>query len=121
MDVLWSVSRPLTAREVCQALKAHDLAYTTVKTVLDRLHHKKLVHREQGEERAWRYRPVNDRDAHIAELMLHALNLTEDRDGALVRFAETVSPADASVLRQALDPTRASAPETKTGQQRGGT
>jgi hypothetical protein len=37
--------------------------------------------------------------------MLRALDRTGDRDGALVRFARAVSPADADVLRAALDET----------------
>jgi len=38
----------------------------------------------------------------VAELMLTALAQTGDRDAALARFAESVSGAEAEVLRDAL-------------------
>lgn len=101
MNVLWARSQPLTARAVLRELGDSELAYTTVKTVLDRLHHKRLVRRELA-DRAWHYRAVGSRDDHVAELMLHALDQTGDRDGALVRFVRAVSATDADVLRQAL-------------------
>jgi hypothetical protein len=37
--------------------------------------------------------------------MHDALDVGSDRDAALVRFAETVSPTEAAVLRDALDGT----------------
>jgi hypothetical protein len=43
--------------------------------------------------------------------MLAALDSTGDRDGALVRFAQVVSPADADVLRAALPSGDGPAPE----------
>lgn len=46
--------------------------------------------------------PVAGRDAYIAELMLDALELTGDRDSALIHFARSVSPPEAEVLRRAL-------------------
>ncbi|MGH3479948.1 MAG: BlaI/MecI/CopY family transcriptional regulator [Pseudonocardiaceae bacterium] len=101
MNVLWAQPEPLTARSVLRELGDAELAYTTVKTVLDRLHRKRLVHREPA-QRAWRYYAAGGRDDHVSELMLHALDQTGDRDGALIRFARAVSDTDAEVLRQAL-------------------
>lgn len=105
MNVLWAQPEPLTARSVLRELGDAELAYTTVKTVLDRLHRKRLVHREPA-QRAWRYRAASGRDDHVAELMLRALDQTGDRDGALIRFARAVSDTDADVLRQALSDVR---------------
>lgn len=101
MNVLWAAAEPLTARAVLSELGDPKLAYTTVKTVLDRLHTKRLVHREPR-HRAWSYHPVGSRDDHVAELMLQALDRTGNRDGALVRFVRGVSPTDAAALRDAL-------------------
>jgi hypothetical protein len=42
------------------------------------------------------------REAYITQLMLEALDLTGDRDAALVRFARSVSSTEAETLRQAL-------------------
>ncbi|MDG4779147.1 BlaI/MecI/CopY family transcriptional regulator [Micromonospora sp. WMMD961] len=106
MDVLWDVvpgtSDGVTVREVADALDGRELAYTTVMTVLDRLAGKGMVQRER-EGRAWRYRPAASREAHIAQLMLDALDLGGSRDAALVRFARSVSGTEAEVLRAALE------------------
>ncbi|GAB3065574.1 BlaI/MecI/CopY family transcriptional regulator [Micromonospora schwarzwaldensis] len=105
MDVLWdsvpAASDGVTVREVADALDGRELAYTTVMTVLDRLAGKGMVQRER-EGRAWRYRPAATREAHIAQLMLDALDLGGSRDAALVRFARSVTGTEADVLRSAL-------------------
>lgn len=100
MDVLWgSMGTGLTVREVAEQLPHH--AYTTVLTVLDRLGRKQLVRRTK-DGRAHRYEAVASREDYTAELMHEALGTSPDREAVLVRFAETVSPAEAGVLRQAL-------------------
>ncbi|MGB2568197.1 BlaI/MecI/CopY family transcriptional regulator [Micromonospora citrea] len=105
MDVLWdsvpATSDGVTVREVADALDGRELAYTTVMTVLDRLAGKGMVQRER-EGRAWRYRAAASREAHIAQLMLDALDLGGSRDAALVRFARSVTGTEADVLRAAL-------------------
>jgi predicted transcriptional regulator len=102
MNALWAHPEPVTARVVLRAIGDPDLAYTTVRTVLERLARKQVVTRVSI-DRTWHYSPAASRDDHIAELMLRALDRTGDRDGALARFARAVSPADARVLRAALD------------------
>ncbi|MGW4465616.1 BlaI/MecI/CopY family transcriptional regulator [Micromonospora sp. NBC_01796] len=107
MDVLWdrtagsTSGAGVTVREVADALSERELAYTTVMTVLDRLAGKGMVERER-EGRAWSYRPAATREAHIARLMLDALDLAGSRDAALVRFARSVTGTEAEVLRAAL-------------------
>jgi predicted transcriptional regulator len=102
MSVLWSETDPVAARTVLRRLGDSGLAYTTVKTVLERLTLKGVVSRIPV-GRTWHYRATASREAYTAELMLRALDDTRDRDGALVRFARPVSRADAHVLRAALD------------------
>lgn len=104
MDVLWdgpAAGAGMTVREVADGLRDRELAYTTVMTVLDRLAGKGMVDRER-DGRAWRYRPAASREAHIARLMLDALDLADSRDAALVRFARSVTGTEAEVLRAAL-------------------
>jgi predicted transcriptional regulator len=118
MDVLWDrgagAPEGVTVREVAEALRDRELAYTTVMTVLDRLAGKGMVDRERT-GRAWSYRPAATREAHIAQLMLDALDLadgsgsagraarkTPGRDAALVRFARSVTGTEAEILRAAL-------------------
>lgn len=102
MTVLWAQKGPVTARAVLRELGDPNLAYATVKTVLERLTRKQVLQRVSV-DRAWHYTTVASRDDYVAELMLQALNRTDDRDGALVRFARTVNPDEAAVLRAALE------------------
>ena len=102
MTALWTHREPLTARAVLRAIGDPELAYTTVKTVLERLTRKQVATRVNI-DRTWHYSPAASRDDYVAELMLRALDRTGDRDGALVRFARAMSPSDAEVLRAALD------------------
>jgi predicted transcriptional regulator len=104
MEALWtaaaeSTQAGCTARQVALTLPSH--AYTTVLTVLDRLTRKGLVERLR-DGRSHHYRPTGSRESYVAEVMLGALDATSDREAALVHFAETVSPAQAQVLREAL-------------------
>lgn len=100
MDILWAEGpEEATVREVAAALP--DYAYTTVLTVLDRLHRKGLVARSR-DGRAFRYVALTSREEHAAALMREVLGTTNDRDAVLVRFAESVSPDEAAVLAQAL-------------------
>jgi predicted transcriptional regulator len=101
MDVLWdSGAGPLTGREVADQLP--DRAYTTVLTILDRLRRKGLVRRSTV-GRVHRFDAADTREAYRAELMIDALGEpTANRSAVLVRFAESVSAEEASVLRQAL-------------------
>lgn len=104
MDVLWSAAAPVTAREVHGRVdRGGELAYATVKTVLDRLARKELVVREPAaDSRALTYRAAASRDAYVAELMHAALDTADDRTGALARFAERMSAREANVLRKTL-------------------
>jgi predicted transcriptional regulator len=101
MDVLWdSPAAPFTGREVADQLP--DRAYTTVLTILERLRRKNLVERST-DGRTHRFAAADSREAYRAELMIDALGEAEaNRTAVLVRFAESVSPDEAEVLRQAL-------------------
>jgi predicted transcriptional regulator len=101
MTALWRHTEPVNARTVLRTIADPELAYSTVKTVLERLTCKQVVTRVIV-DRTWHYTAAGTRDDYVAELMLAALDSTGDRDGALVRFAQVVSPADADVLRAAL-------------------
>ena len=101
MNVLWDTAEsPLTGREVAAQLP--DRAYTTVLTILDRLRRKGLVTRTTV-GRAHRFAASDTRESYMAELMIDAMGDSGDRGAVLVRFAESVSPDEAQVLRRALD------------------
>jgi predicted transcriptional regulator len=118
MEVLWQTDSALTVRQVSNGL-SQSLAHTTVMTVLDRLAKKGFARRER-DGRAWRYRPAATREVYVAELMLTALAQTGDRDAALARFAQSVSGAEAEVLREALSGLDEERQESETEGERGG-
>ncbi len=101
MGVLWGRGEPAAARTVLRALGDPDLAYATVKTVLERLTRKGIASRVRV-DRTWHYSATRSRDAFVAGLMLQALERSADRDASLVAFVRSVSPTDAAVLRAAL-------------------
>ncbi len=89
-----------------------DRAYTTVLTILERLRRKNLVERTT-DGRTHRFAAADTREAYRAELMIDALGeATANRSAVLVRFAESVSPDEAEILRRALGEA-AGAPEEK--------
>lgn len=103
MDVLWSVSEPLTVREVLGALdRDPEPAYTTVMTVLDNLHRKGNVTRERA-GRAWAYRPAQTREEFDAEAMAAVLESSTDRGATLLRFIGKISPEELARLRELMD------------------
>ncbi len=102
MQVVWASPGPLTARQVADALVARGLAYTTWLTVLGRLERKGLLARTR-DARAHSYSPVGSREDLVSSLMQQALGQADDREAALQRFARSVTPAEASALRRALD------------------
>ncbi|GEL20645.1 BlaI/MecI/CopY family transcriptional regulator [Pseudonocardia asaccharolytica] len=103
MDLLWATDRPLLVREVRETLEAHGrpLAYTTVMTVLDKLHGKDWVRRERV-GRAWAYRPAHSRAEAGAQVLREVLDASGDPERVLLHFARTISRRESALLRRAL-------------------
>jgi predicted transcriptional regulator len=101
MDRIWSAKGPLLVREVHATLKP-ERAYNTVLTVVEILYRKGWLAREK-EGRAYRYRATVSRDDYAAGLMGEALDASDDRAAALLRFAEQIGPDEAARLRAALE------------------
>ena len=87
-DVLWDDGGWMTPAEVLDALDAEPpLAYTTVLTILRRLHEKgQLERRPAG--RAYAYHAVRDREESAAEAMNQMLAAAGNPDAALGHFVE---------------------------------
>lgn len=107
LAVLWTAGRPLSPAEVrAQLAEPHnrggaELAYTTVVTVLTRLHEKGALIRERV-GRAYRYAPVADEAGLAARRLTDLLDQAADRDAVLSRFVEELSDRDEQVLRDLL-------------------
>jgi predicted transcriptional regulator len=84
-----------------------DLAYTTVVTILSRLHAKGVLARHK-DGRAYRYAPVSDQPGLAARRMARVLDEESDRAAVLARFVSTLSESDEDLLRRMLaDPSLA--------------
>ena len=100
MDVLWEAPEdPMSGRDIADRLS--DRAYTTVLTVLERLRRKEFVRRTTT-GRVHYFQAADSREAYVAELMVEAMGGAGDRGLVLARFAESVSPEEAELLRHAL-------------------
>jgi predicted transcriptional regulator len=108
LDVLWQSERPLRPGEVRDLLTASspedaaELSYSTVVTILGRLHEKGTLDRER-EGRAFRYSPVADEAGMAARRLTALLDGTPDRAAVLSRFVEDLSDRDEELLRDLLD------------------
>ncbi|MET7690509.1 BlaI/MecI/CopY family transcriptional regulator [Streptomyces sp. NPDC005483] len=100
LAALWAADGPLTAGQVREALPG-DLAYTTVLTILSRLHDKQMLVRHR-EGRGYAYEPVRDEASHTAQRMRSLLEGGSDREAVLARFVSELSEQDEHVLHQLL-------------------
>ena len=97
---LWASGTPLTPAEV-RVATGGDLAYTTVLTILSRLHAKGLVSREQR-GRGHAYRPVLMSPAMTVTRILELLDHSSSRPDSLVGLAAHLDEDDRATLRAAL-------------------
>lgn len=101
LDALWESSTPLSVRDVLERVERRPaLAYTTVLTVLDRLHEKGFVMRHtQG--RAFLYRPRIGRAQWLGE---RAARVLASEDGGttavLTAFLDSAERADPNILTE---------------------
>lgn len=105
LATLWAADRPLTAGEVVDALDG-GLAYTTVQTILTRLHGKGAVGRELT-GRAHAYTPVLDDAGLAAERMRAMLDKGGDHAAVLTRFLGTLTPEEEATVAGLLNRQRA--------------
>ena len=103
MDVLWRSDEPLRVRDVLDQLPTERrFAYTTIMTVLDRLHDKGWLERTRT-GRAYRYSPARSRGEASAELLREVLDSSGDAESVLLHFAASVSERESELLRRALE------------------
>lgn len=93
IEVLWDRGE-VSVRDVLARLP-HEYAYTTILTVLDRLHTKGVVEREKVEG-AWHYRPTRSRVATLAQALASILDEARENPEpvylAFLDHAQAVSP-----------------------------
>jgi predicted transcriptional regulator len=107
LAVLWSADEALSPGEVRDQLGGDEmdgLAYSTVVTILSRLHDKGALTRHK-DGRAYRYAPVADAAGLAAKRLSALLDEQSDREAVLARFVNDLSGADEALLRELLGPT----------------
>jgi predicted transcriptional regulator len=100
LAVLQAAGSPLSPGEVRDRLGG-GLAYTTVVTILSRLHDKGVLDRRKA-GRAFRYAPVADEPGLAARRMAQMLDAEPDREAVLTRFVSGLSGDDEELLRRML-------------------
>ena len=107
LAVLWSADSALSPGEVRDRLRnagAGELSYSTVVTILSRLHDKGVLDRRR-KGRSFRYSPVVADVAGLAARQLSdVLNRHDDRAAVLTRFVAGLSDSDEELLRSLLGP-----------------
>ena len=112
MERMWSRSGPTSVREILVDLqREREIAYMTVKTVMDTLHRKGLLSREP-DGRAFRYRPTRTREEYTAAHMGEVLAGGSDRRATLLHFLDQIPAEDLAELREVLN--RAADPEAES-------
>lgn len=114
LALLRAAGTALSPGQVRDRLSADELSYgalsySTVVTILSRLHAKGRLSR-QRDGRAFAYTVV-DEASLAASRMSQALAVGRDHDAVLTRFVSGLSGRDARLLRQLLGPGSADGPE----------
>lgn len=98
MNFAWGCGKPTTVPEVHTHLcRSRKLAYTSVMTVMSRLHEKGLLARKEGYG-PYTYWPATTREDYSAALMIKTLDELGNREATLARFVERIGPKDAEIL-----------------------
>jgi len=100
MDTLWDAEGWLTTVEIRERLH-QQVSLTTVGTVLGRLLRKGRVERRKS-GRSYEYKAVRNREEHLATQMEELLDLSRDRELALMRFVDRLPSDDRSRLLRLL-------------------
>jgi predicted transcriptional regulator len=100
LTVLGQAPGPVTAAWVQDRLGG-DLAYTTVMTILTRLHTKGAVARQRA-GRSFQWTPVADEAGLAALRMRKVLDAETDREAVLTSFVTALPPGEERLLRDLL-------------------
>jgi predicted transcriptional regulator len=101
LDLVGAAGSPVTPAQVRDALGG-ELAYTTVMTVMARLHDRGLLARKRA-GRAYAYTVVGDPAQVTARRMHRILDVDDDRAAVLARFVDGLTGEDEQLVRALLD------------------
>lgn len=96
MEVAWKIG-PASVRDVLSRLaKRKPIAYTTVMTVMSRLHDKGILRRKMDKSGAFVYLPVKDKMSFLSAASEKIIKnfLKEYGDVAVAQFVDIIETAD---------------------------
>jgi len=103
MHRVWDHDGPVTVRDLFDELREErPIAYTTVMSTMDNLHHKGWLDRER-DGKAYRYTAVASREEYSARLMSETLVEAADTEAVLSHFVAQMDGEQSQVLRAVLD------------------
>lgn len=98
MEFIWSQEGPVTVNAILPVLKGRTRAYTTIMTIVTRLHEKGLIERaRQG--RSFVYWPAGSRDELAARALHELISSAEHPEAVLAHFVEDLR-ASPDLLRR---------------------
>ena len=100
LATLQAAEQALTPAEVLEKVSG-GLSYSTVVTILSRLHDKGTLTRDKR-GRAYAYAPVTDASGLTAQRMRQVMERYPDREAVLTRFVDELSNSDEDLLRRLL-------------------
>lgn len=99
MAIVWRSRRPLSVRDVVGELKGHDLAYTTVMTVMSRLADKDILRRRQAGKAYVYEAKLNEQEMLSRSAQRTVRKLVNDfGEVALAHFADEIERAKPETL-----------------------
>ncbi len=96
MEIVWA-NEPVSVRFVLVELeKKRKIAYTTVMTVMARLHEKKILNRKMDKSGAFVYTPTNDKKSFLASASEKIIKnfLKEYGDVAVAQFVDIIGSSN---------------------------
>lgn len=96
MEVVWSIGQA-SVRDVLRELeRRRKIAYTTVMTVMSRLHEKGILKRKMDKSGAFLYLSVKDKKSFLAQASERILKnfLREYGDVAVAQFVDIIETSD---------------------------
>lgn len=101
LDALWGSAQPLSVRDVLAQIRRRSaLAYTTVLTVLDRLHQKGLVNRRKR-GRAFLYLPALTKAEWLGQRAARVLASDNSESAAVMAaFLDSAERTDPEIVKQ---------------------
>src|SRR3989339_2276538 len=97
MEIVWKQEQSSVRAVLLELEKVRKIAYTTVMTVMSRLHDKGVLKRKMDKSGAFLYLPVKDKKSFLAQASEKIIKnfLKEYGDAAVAQFMDIIATTDA--------------------------